>query len=97
VVGADLAPTDVERIARLRRRFGSVTLVKFDPASYGATGPMATPPPAREGVLRIATAPFAATWDQAFARDRPRRRWVRPDAGAGRAGPDRAGRAGVGG
>jgi uncharacterized protein (DUF58 family) len=89
VGGADLPPADIERIVRLRRRFGSVTLVKFDPASYGATGPMATPPPTREGVLRIATAPFAATWDQAFARDRPRGRRTPSGAAATGAGVGR--------
>ncbi|MCU0269932.1 MAG: DUF58 domain-containing protein [Acidimicrobiales bacterium] len=71
VVGA--APTtDLERIARLRTRFGAVTIVQVDPASWDPT--QASAPLWHEGVLRVgAERPFAAVWNQAVGRVQPTR------------------------
>ncbi len=77
---------ELERLARLRPRFGSLTIVQFDRSSWD---PAATPVPSapREGVMPITSAaPFAATWNRAARPDaapaqragRRRRRSPRP-------------------
>jgi uncharacterized protein (DUF58 family) len=98
VVVADIAPADLDRVLRLRNRFGSLTLVRFEPSSWGSTGPVTAPAPARAGVVRVtADQPFPEAWNRAI-RPTPRQanRWDRsaaaetppePDAWAARARP----------
>ena len=65
VVVALVSQAELERLARLRPRFGSLSIVQFDRSSWD---PSAAPPggPARAGILPItSTAPFAATWNRA--------------------------------
>ena len=61
-----LMPTSqVEQLARLRRRFGSVTIVQFDPSSWDRAAPSATSSIGRDGVLRITNEHrFADTWNR---------------------------------
>lgn len=81
VVVALVEPAELERITRLRNRFGSLRVVQFDPSSWGATGPVAPPRAPVDGILRVtAAAPFADTWNRAVRPDRrrDRRRAVAP-------------------
>jgi uncharacterized protein (DUF58 family) len=72
---ANMSPAEIERISRLRQRFGSVTVVQFTPSSWdpGAADPQGTTLPT---VLRVsAGSPFVETWDRTMRRrnrSRPR-------------------------
>ena len=70
VVVAAVRQGELERLARLRPRFGSLTIVQFDRSSWDPDAQPDTSP-ARGNVLRVTSAaPFAATWNRAI---RPRR------------------------
>ncbi len=71
VIVALVSEAEIERLARLRPRFGSLTIVQFDRSCWD---PNATPEPiaSRKGIMRITgAAPFAATWNRLV---RPTRR-----------------------
>ncbi|HVN50223.1 MAG TPA: DUF58 domain-containing protein [Acidimicrobiales bacterium] len=71
VVVARVGQAELERLARLRPRFGSLTIVQFDRSSWDPSAPPAGGPD-RAGVLRITgAATFAATWNRSV---RPTRR-----------------------
>lgn len=71
VVVALVPPGELEQIARLRNRFGSLRIVQFDPSAWGATGPVAPATPAREGVIHVTAAtPFVEAWNGAVRRRR---------------------------
>jgi uncharacterized protein (DUF58 family) len=63
---AALMPADeVERLARLRNRFGSVTIVQFDASAWDPGAPTPSVRMNREAVLRVTgERPFAAAWNQ---------------------------------
>jgi uncharacterized protein (DUF58 family) len=65
VVCAALMPAaDRDRLLRLRRRFGSLTLVCFDPSSWDPAAPEV--PHDGDGILWVTRSrPFPAAWDQA--------------------------------
>jgi uncharacterized protein (DUF58 family) len=64
VVVALVGQAELERLARLRPRFGSLSIVQFDRSSWDPTAPP-SPGPDRPGVLPITSAaPFAATWNR---------------------------------
>ncbi len=97
VVVALVGQAELERLARLRPRFGSLSIVQFDRSSWDPTAPPASTPD-RAGVLPITSAaPFAATWNRSA---RPTRRassgWRAPGkapvtaASTGPAATDRA-------
>jgi uncharacterized protein (DUF58 family) len=70
VVVADARQSELERLARLRPRFGSLTIVQFDRSSWDP-GAEVSAAPARTNVMRVTgDAPFAATWNGSV---RPRR------------------------
>lgn len=76
LVTAGAPPADVEQVIRLRQRFGSVTVVKFDPSTHGATGPLAPAVPTGAGVLRVGQGrSFAEVWNAAVRPSRARTRW----------------------
>ncbi|WP_208028008.1 DUF58 domain-containing protein [Rhabdothermincola sediminis] len=91
VVVALAPPEDLDRLTRLRGRFGSLTIVSFEPSSWGGTGPDSRPALLpRSGTTLVRVSPdqsFAETWNRAV---RPRRqepgRWRA--TGRGRAGED---------
>lgn len=61
---ADLAPGARDRLLRLRHRFGSVTLVQFEPASWDPQVPPGLPGVSRHGSLHIrAPGTFAEVWN----------------------------------
>jgi uncharacterized protein (DUF58 family) len=65
---AAMSPAEIERISRLRQRFGSVTVVAFHPSSWDASVavPGGSAPP---GVLRVTRdLPFLETWNKAMRR-----------------------------
>jgi uncharacterized protein (DUF58 family) len=74
VVVASVPPEDLSRLARLRNRFGSVTIVRFEPSSWGAPDAgVAEPVPAtrnarasRTGTVIPITAstPFPEAWNR---------------------------------
>lgn len=81
---ADIGDLELDTIAKLRNRFGSVTIVRFTPSSWdpSATAPA---PPATNRVLPITAAlPFADVWNRAMSPTRAgaagRRRPVRAAA-----------------
>jgi uncharacterized protein (DUF58 family) len=64
VVVALVSQPELERLARLRPRFGSLTIVQFDRSTWD---PLAVPAPVvpRKGVMPITSAAsFAATWNR---------------------------------
>jgi uncharacterized protein (DUF58 family) len=70
---ANMPPSEIERVSRLRQRFGSVTIVQFTASSWDprAPTPNGTAPP---GVLRVThQSPFVETWDKAMSRRNRRR------------------------
>ena len=70
-VVANMAQGEVDNLVRLRKRFGSVTIVQFDPSSWATPASGAPPSTVRDGVLRITgDRPFADAWNQTL---RPRR------------------------
>jgi uncharacterized protein (DUF58 family) len=68
VVTADVTNADLERIARLRWRFGALTIVLFERSSYDVTGAphvRSRPVPAGGPVVRARMGtPFPAAWNQ---------------------------------
>lgn len=80
VVVALTPPAELDQLVRLGNRFGSLTIVQFDPSSWGSTGPVAAPSPVRQGVIRVsADAPFASAWNRAVRpSSRGPGRWDRP-------------------
>ena len=72
VVVAQVPPPDLQRLAQLRRRFGSFTIVQFDPSSWDPRARRDEGPAAGTAtVLRIdADAPFAERWNHAMGPDR---------------------------
>ncbi len=85
---ASAPPAEIERLARFRNRFGSVTVVQFDPSSWSAGGAATPRPPSPDGALHIsAPGSFADVWNVTMrtagrpgARVRPRTAPVRPPA-----------------
>ena len=70
ILTAEAAGGDRERVARLRWRFGSVTLVLFERPAYDPTLPGSRPSalPAGADVVPVDGAhPFAKAWNQAMA------------------------------
>jgi uncharacterized protein (DUF58 family) len=79
---ANIGDLELETIAKLRNRFGSVTIVRFTPSSWDPRS-TAPAPPATNRVLPITGAlPFAETWNRAMQPTRAggaaKRRPVRP-------------------
>jgi uncharacterized protein (DUF58 family) len=70
IVTTDRTPaTDLEALARLRSRYGTIVLVLVERSSYEPGGPLlqAKPLPAFTAVVRVtAQTPFAAAWDGAW-------------------------------
>jgi uncharacterized protein (DUF58 family) len=86
---AGLDPTARDRLLRLRQRFGSVTVVQFEPASWDPSIPPEPPAVGRDGVLLIRSAgSFADVWNTSVRsrrtgdanRPRPKRPWPVPEA-----------------
>lgn len=79
---AQISDVETDTIAKLRNRFGSVTVVRFTPSSWDPRSTAAAPP-ATNRVLPITGAlPFPDAWNQAMRSSRvrvaPRRSPVRP-------------------
>lgn len=75
-VTAGAPAADLEQVVRLGPRFGSVTVVRFEPSSSGATGPVAPAVPARAGLLSVGAGhAFAEVWNTAIRPRRTRPRW----------------------
>jgi uncharacterized protein (DUF58 family) len=73
-VVAAVPPDDLRAIARLRTRYGSVTIVQLDRSAYEPSVPPSQPA-AVPGTIHVTSAqPFAPTWDRAMARLSSRRR-----------------------
>jgi uncharacterized protein (DUF58 family) len=87
VVVALVSPGDLDRMARLRRRFGSLTIVQFDRSSWDPTAVPAEGGLGGPAMMRITSAAsFADTWNQAGRpRQRPAMSWSAPGAAAARA------------
>ena len=73
MITAGASQADLDGAARLRSRFGSVTVVVFEPSSWGdrtlASRPFARSAPTAGGMLRVTDeAPFAVVWNEAMAR-----------------------------
>ena len=67
VVTAGMGPGELERITRLRNRFGSALVVWFTPDSYPDANPRGGPAP--EGALAVgAELPFAEVWNRRMRR-----------------------------
>ena len=65
VVVAEAAAPDVELLSRLRRRFGSLTIVQFERSSWDGGPPSETITDRKVGVMRVTAAtPFVAAWTQ---------------------------------
>jgi uncharacterized protein (DUF58 family) len=77
VAGAPAA--EVPAVARLRRRFGSLTTVMFEPSSWGGrSSGHPLPAPATGNVVRVTgDRPFADTWNTVMRR-RPTYRLTKP-------------------
>jgi uncharacterized protein (DUF58 family) len=87
VVVAETPAQDLELLSRLRRRFGSLTIVQFDRSSWDGTPAGETIDAPRAGVLRVTAAvPFVAAWTQ---RSGPARKaapsWSAPTTAAAQA------------
>lgn len=69
VVVAGVQPAELTAIAHLRRRFGSLTTVLFEPSAWGGR-PSASPPVPRAGnVVRVTSdVPFAEAWNRVMRR-----------------------------
>ncbi|CAN5854521.1 DUF58 domain-containing protein [soil metagenome] len=66
-VTANAPRRDLEAMGRLRRAFGSLTLVRFEPSSWGGDRPAEPLPPLRGRALSIsADEPFATVWNRAL-------------------------------
>lgn len=67
VVLSALAPaTDIDQIVQLRNRFGTVTLVHFEPSSWGAPGPAVEAPIGPSQIRVTGNRPFAIAWNTAM-------------------------------
>jgi uncharacterized protein (DUF58 family) len=84
VVVALASPADLERLARLRRRFGSLTIVQFDRSAWDPSAPVATGGLGGEALMRITSgASFADSWNQATRPSRrPAMSWSAPGTAA---------------
>jgi uncharacterized protein (DUF58 family) len=77
VVVANVPAGELEQIVRLRKRFGSLRIVQFDPSAWGATGPVTAASPAREGIIHVTAAlPFADAWNRTVRPHRQKERWA---------------------
>jgi uncharacterized protein (DUF58 family) len=92
IVVALVSPGDLDRMARLRRRFGSLTVVQFDRSAWEPGAAPAQGGLGGAAMMRITgAASFAETWNQA---GRPSRRpamsWSAPGTAAARAAAEAA-------
>jgi uncharacterized protein (DUF58 family) len=73
VVVAQTTSAELSGVTRLRRRFGSLTVVQVDGAGAGGAG-ASVPAAGTATLLRVGPAtPFAEVWDRAIAASRPAR------------------------
>ncbi|WP_334144657.1 DUF58 domain-containing protein [Rhabdothermincola sp.] len=94
VVVALAPPEDLDRLTRLRGRFGSVTIVSFEPSSWGGTEPDSHPallPRSGSTLVRVsADQSFAEAWNRAVrARRQEPGRWRATERGHADEDPDR--------
>jgi uncharacterized protein (DUF58 family) len=74
-VVANLPAADRDRLVRLRNRFGTVTVVQFEPSSWDLQMPPGPPTLGRDGILHIRSAgTFAAVWNASMRASRTRGR-----------------------
>lgn len=67
VVLSALAPaTNIDQVVQLRNRFGTVTLVHFEPSSWGAPGPAGQAPIGPGQIQVTGRQPFAMAWNTAM-------------------------------
>jgi uncharacterized protein (DUF58 family) len=67
---ADVAPGELEHLARLGDRFGSVTIVRFDRSAWDPAVPVGRAGTARDGIIAVRRGhPFPEAWNAAM---RPR-------------------------
>ncbi len=89
VMVALASAADLDRLARMRRRFGSLTIVQFDPSSWDPSAPDTGNGSASPGsaVLHITRhASFADTWNQIAGPIRqPTLSWSAPTTAAAQA------------
>lgn len=81
VVAAEVAPDELDALARLRGRFGAVTIVRFDRSSWD---PLTEPAPGRvePGVLLVTRdRPFPVAWSQRVGPRRVEPTGWRPSGG----------------
>jgi hypothetical protein len=78
--------TDLDRLARMRRRYGSLTIVQFDPSSWDPAAPHTSSGQQGNAVVRITRdASFADTWNQlAGPVRRPTLSWSAPTTAGAR-------------
>ena len=92
MVVALVPPADLDRLARLRRRFGSLTIVQFDRSAWDPSAAAAPAGRGGEALMHIPSgASFADTWNQSV---RPSRRtamsWSAPTTAAAAAAAEAA-------
>jgi uncharacterized protein (DUF58 family) len=79
---ADIEDIELDRIAKLRNRFGSVTIVKFTPSSWDSRAPAVEATSATRVLAITGARPFAETWNHVMRPTRAgamaRRQPVRP-------------------
>ena len=76
---AQIADVELETLAKLRNRFGSVTIIRFTPSSWDPRSTAPAPPPARRVLSITGATPFAETWNHAMTPTRAgSRRPVQP-------------------
>lgn len=63
---ADIGDLELDTIAKLRNRFGSVTIVKFTPSSWDPRATEAAPPATSRVLTITAAQPFPETWNRAM-------------------------------
>jgi hypothetical protein len=72
VIVAQTTSAELSGVTRLRRRFGSLTVVQVDGAEGGARAPV--PAGGSTTLLRVGpTTPFGEVWDRAIAASQPGR------------------------
>jgi uncharacterized protein (DUF58 family) len=82
VIVAQTTSAELSGVTRLRRRFGSLTVVQVDGASAGARAPV--PVGGSATLLRVGPgAPFGEVWDRAIAASKPGRTPVQDVRGTG--------------
>jgi uncharacterized protein (DUF58 family) len=70
-VVSNMPPTELEALNRLRGRFGSLTVVRFEPSSWDGSAADGPDIVANGTVVRVtATQPFPLAWDRAMTRGR---------------------------